>query len=103
MTLNEAIKHAEAIANSQCGECAIEHLQLAMWLKELKVRREKDFETVEQKYGCWIVHHYLDTELECSKCQCIRTFERADLPKENYPKFCESCGAKMNEVLENEG
>lgn len=40
MTLDEAIKHcnevAEAIAASGCEECAKEHRQLADWLTELK-------------------------------------------------------------------
>lgn len=68
MTLDEAIKHAEEIAEEQesrgycdrsvcvimdennhncdecevvkCRECAEEHRQLARWLKELKVHRE---------------------------------------------------------------
>lgn len=58
MTLDEAIKHAEevaelneectriyneqgdAIASCSCHECAIEHRQLAEWLRELKAHRE---------------------------------------------------------------
>lgn len=43
MTLDEAIKHcnevAEAIAASGCEECAKEHKQLADWLTELKQLR----------------------------------------------------------------
>jgi len=42
MTLDEAIQHTEAVANSACDECANEHRQLAEWLKELKNRREMD-------------------------------------------------------------
>lgn len=45
MTLDEAIKHcnevAEAISASGCEECAKEHKQLADWLTELKTYREK--------------------------------------------------------------
>ena len=43
MTLEEAIKHCEEIASS-CDnkECALDHAQLAEWLKELKSRREQD-------------------------------------------------------------
>lgn len=65
MTLDEAIKHAEEVANtnerlcetiqpamqlSDYGKCAEEHRQLAEWLKELKFYRnlfdslKKDFE-----------------------------------------------------------
>ena len=64
MTLDEAIKHAEEVAEEQegrgycdrsvcvimdgcdecevvkCRECAKEHYQLAEWLKELKAHRE---------------------------------------------------------------
>ena len=56
MTLDEAIKHAEEVANanerlcetvhpamqlSDYGKCAEEHRQLAEWLKELKQLREQ--------------------------------------------------------------
>lgn len=53
MTLDEAIKHAEEVAeqnewfeknyleNKGCKECAEEHRQLAEWLKELKHLREQ--------------------------------------------------------------
>ena len=51
MTLDEAIKHAEEVSESnfdkavryedaKCGECAKEHYQLAEWLKELKQIRD---------------------------------------------------------------
>lgn len=36
MTLEEAIDHAETVANATCNECAAEHRQLAVWLKELR-------------------------------------------------------------------
>lgn len=43
MTLDEAIKHCEEIANKQfsegCSECGNEHLMLAQWLRELKAYR----------------------------------------------------------------
>ena len=53
MTLDEAIKHAEEVAeknewfeknyleNKGCKECAEEHRQLAEWLNELKQLREQ--------------------------------------------------------------
>lgn len=54
MTIDEAIKHAEEVAEENeknaksinniykksCLECANEHRQLAEWLKELKIHRE---------------------------------------------------------------
>jgi hypothetical protein len=36
MTLDEAIIHAECVAESGCDECSQEHAQLAEWLRELK-------------------------------------------------------------------
>lgn len=44
MTLDEAIKHAEKVAeqNKGCQKCAEEHRQLAEWLRELKELREKN-------------------------------------------------------------
>lgn len=36
MDLDEAIKHAYAVANSKCDSCGTEHRQLASWLNELK-------------------------------------------------------------------
>lgn len=42
MTLDEAIQHAQEIANKGCDQCAKDHQQLAEWLTELKNRREED-------------------------------------------------------------
>lgn len=36
MTLEEAIKHAEEVAATNCDGCRENHEQLATWLKELK-------------------------------------------------------------------
>jgi len=41
MTLDEAIAHAEEVAEG-CSKCADEHRQLADWLKELRERRNAD-------------------------------------------------------------
>jgi hypothetical protein len=46
MTLTEAIKHCEDVADYDCftddqRKCSDEHRQLADWLRELKERREK--------------------------------------------------------------
>ena len=43
MTLDEAIKHCEDVANDRAGcanDCVEEHGQLVEWLKELKAYRE---------------------------------------------------------------
>ena len=43
MTLDEAIKHAEEVAEEKrCEKCGEEHRQLAEWLKELKQLREQE-------------------------------------------------------------
>lgn len=43
MTLDEAIKHAEEVAERYGeSECASNHKQIAEWLKELKQRRILD-------------------------------------------------------------
>lgn len=42
MTLDEAIIHAEEVADSRCDECGREHNQLAEWLKELKAYKEQE-------------------------------------------------------------
>lgn len=44
MKLDEAIRHAEEVAEEQvkrCEKCAEEHRQLTEWLKELKQLREQ--------------------------------------------------------------
>lgn len=42
MNLDEAIRHAEEMADKCDGQCSIEHEQLAKWLQELKdLRNEK--------------------------------------------------------------
>ena len=68
MTLDEAIKHCEEVAESKekqvkegvwernsntekrCYECAKEHRQLAKWLKELKKLRKEQREVYENGY-----------------------------------------------------
>jgi len=41
MTLKEAIKHCDEVANTCNNDaCALEHLQLKKWLEELQMFRE---------------------------------------------------------------
>ena len=42
MTLDEAIQHAQEIADKGCDQCAKDHQQLAEWLTELKKRRDAE-------------------------------------------------------------
>lgn len=61
MTLEQAIEHARTVAEEyesvskgsdyiaeDCKKCAEEHKQLAEWLEELRGRREKEFELLEE-------------------------------------------------------
>ena len=42
MSLDEAIEHCvDVFESTDCDDCALEHLQLADWLTELKEYREK--------------------------------------------------------------
>lgn len=76
-------------------------------------QRENDIEiiksmpTVEQKHGHWIPRY---NDYECSNCLALVEFEDC----EGYPmyanyeqfynnhRYCSVCGAKMDEVTENE-
>lgn len=80
LTLDEAIKHCEEVAEkndkiadtfeyslktkSDCKECAYEHRQLAEWLRELK-------EYKDARVGCeYCKHNYREQhERPCSLCQ----------------------------------
>ena len=50
MNIDEAIAHAKEVAKQQyidgCTNCAKEHEQLAVWLEELKLLREKNKDLV---------------------------------------------------------
>lgn len=39
MDLDEAIRHAQWVADTNCDQCAEDHRQLVEWLKELKKLR----------------------------------------------------------------
>lgn len=89
MTLNDAIKHAEDMAElneAECYECAEEHRQLASWLKELKkLRRGKrpcgwwKFDGMAGNYHSFYI---------CSLC---------GYSGNKTWNFCPECGAPMNE------
>lgn len=104
MTLDEAIIHAEQVAElneAECFECAEEHRQLAEWLKELKRVRElpwlKELKALrEQKrpHGEWkynpdCVNDEMQSEFFCSICN-RGAYSRLD-------NFCPNCGADMRE------
>ena len=109
MTLDEAIKHCEDVAEtcefdaSHCdetdryeqhemcelGKCAKEHKQLAEWLKELKERRK-------QQCGKWEDEKYLigcDVwTAQCSNCQT--NIETTYMPSQAF-EWCPFCGTNM--------
>ena len=80
MTLDEAIKHCEEVAEeleeeavkgccddteivNNCYECASEHRQLAEWLRELKAYRgilANADRLIESEYGVVIIEGYKD-------------------------------------------
>ena len=105
MTLDEAIKHAEEVAEEKeeqaweaqlqeeyrtCKDCAKEHRQLAElaeWLKELKQLRR------QTKTGHWIDYSE-EGFVECSVCGSATVCDG----NINELHFCFSCGARMNKV-----
>ena len=99
MTLDEAIKHAEEVAEQnewfeknylesiQCKECAEEHRQLAEWLKELKEYREQ-----EPKTGHWkriSIDKYSEHAKYWYRC------DRCGKDNLGNTDWCPNCGAKM--------
>ena len=93
MKLDEAIRHAEEVAElneAECFECAEEHRQLAEWLKELKALREQ-----KRPRGTWTeefdesVNPFFQRRWRCSA--------RNDYNYYGRPDFCPCCGADMRE------
>ncbi len=119
ITLEEAIKHAEKVAEVkekegslnqesfmplndfmkyrvECLECASEHRQLAEWLKDYKRLLEQ-----EPKTGHWIPMGIVDENgnrnYECSECH------HSDVQAESMTvPYCWFCGAKMIKPQESE-
>ena len=92
MTLDEAIKHSEEVADSYNNtvpdcDCAKEHRQLAEWLKELKRLREQ---TDEGPRGKW--RSLDENTFICSECSQIYRLMF-------LPDYCPRCHAKMTNGL----
>lgn len=78
MTLDDAIKHAEEVADYDCYnekqlKCAAEHRQLAEWLKELKQLREQTrwipvSERLPKVADCYDVTRQSGSDLIVSAC-----------------------------------
>jgi ribosomal protein L32 len=110
MDIDEAIKHAEEVAD-ECtvyfqtseeeliripSECAEEHRQIAEWLKELKALREK-----RRPHGEWVKDFNMDKTTVCSKCGEEAWYKEycGWVTKSN---FCPNCGADMRKEGEAE-
>ena len=79
MTLDEAIKHCEEVADTcENAECGKEHKQLAEWLKALKTLKK--------------TAHWDNITCRCSNCGLAVTYSEAVSGK--Y-KFCYNCGSRM--------
>ena len=62
MTLDEAIKHAEEVAeqNKGCQKCAEEHRQLAKWLKALRDIKNAMPDILITEYEAYVYHKLLE-------------------------------------------
>lgn len=110
MTLDEAIKHAEEVADSDCYndkqfKCADEHRQLAEWLKDYKRMKEQEPTTkndlgvdcisrqaVLEGIAEWIADGYADSEADCSHISSLVTHLPSVTPQEpQIFKWCTDC------------
>ena len=87
LTLDEAIRHAEEVADYDCyndkqRRCADEHRQLAEWLKELKECR--------QHTGHWVLVNRGIYLYMCDRCGEILQIDRVPIWD-----YCPVCGARM--------
>ena len=117
MTLDEAIKHAEEVAEEKekiaiytpiemlnsdvdiekCQECANEHRKLAEWLKELRVFKSKK--------GQWLrmsdLSEQEDDRYKCSRCgNVIHYNNKMDLY--TFNSWCGRCGSDNGRHINEE-
>ena len=78
MTIDEAIKHAERVAeankSANCIECAEEHQQLADWLKELKAYKENQGD-IHRKIKAIVRHYDYDCQREIFVEECAEAIQ----------------------------
>lgn len=107
LSLDEAIKHAEAVADanerlceivhsavqlSNYGKCAKEHRQLAQWMKELKSLKGKEEPRAVHYEG----DGYADGKMvyDMAYCPCCNHYFEED--SENWEcDFCPNCGQRL--------
>ena len=99
MTLTEAIKHCEDVADYDCftddqRKCSEEHRQLADWLRELKERREKDMEVIKQLPSAQPVTHEERTKTHA--CDLISRQAAIDVEGLDEQIRCEMCRNPMH-------
>ena len=117
MTLEEAIKHAEEVAEenskrakhirakmasevalsnaTECETCADDHRQLAEWLTELKSRRVEKEGEWENVTTCTTEEAGIDTlqQMRCSVCK--RWHTEPYIYYVEPSNYCPNCGARM--------
>lgn len=99
MIIDEAIKHAEEVAEEHtkynryggfesCDECAEEHRQLAEWLKELRV--------FKSRRGQWIrmsdLSEQEDDRYKCSHCGNVVHY-KDKMNLYTFNSWCGRCGS----------
>lgn len=98
MTLQEAIKHAREVSESECEECKKEHEQLAEWLEELERLRSVFGNTYDLDHSVWTAEWiWSSNEFNLpkgSKCGC----NSKDATYGHKNNFCPKCGRAMNDV-----
>lgn len=118
MTIDEAIKHCEEVAeekeklvntyesfkdygnpkssitsgHKKCLSCAAEHRQLAEWLKDYKRMKEKD----EAKAVRYDSDGYADGEMVYDYAFCPNCDHETEVDSENWGcEFCPNCGQRL--------
>lgn len=118
MTLDEAIKHAEEVAEeydrklkvyenidedrplfteeeTECRLCAEEHRQLAEWLKELRV--------FKSRRGQWIrmsdLSEQEDDRYKCSHCENV-IHHKSKMDLYTFNSWCGRCGSYNGRKIE---
>lgn len=89
MTLDEAIKHCEEKVD--CTECGMQHKQLAEWLKELKVLRERgsvDQCIIHLRRNGYIVKKWTEN-MQVDSDECI------ELDEKGKSKDCGGCSCSV--------
>ena len=109
MTIEQAIKHAEEVAQEKryeyqeclavhdmeeamdCRKCGEEHRQLAAWLRELQARRKEP----KKVKGRWIEMLSYKHTYKCSECGrlLVNITDGRNNVSKHYP-YCH-CGADM--------